>query len=302
MIRNDKGDLSGARPPNAAPSYNDLRERIQQNRELSRISSSARRRLGVPTPSDAEVTAAYTAREAATEQYREEVLQGDRHRRGVVPIRYYDTSMTASTNDVFQEAPPMSDVEARRAALQPLKKLVSILAARQRFASLLLSASGAVKAGLVDHTSLQVASQSAFPASSPLPNISTLLRGITLPDVAELQRLAEPDRAELSYGFVDVPRSRPWHEPFAFRLKNFMPVPMPEFSLDVAAQADKEVRRGDGECSFPQEASDVPRLIAAQPSTAATNPLLAALFPTRVQPPKEATLERSPAGATPATG
>ncbi|KAG5499447.1 hypothetical protein JIQ42_04919 [Leishmania sp. Namibia] len=302
MIRNGEGDLSGARPPNAAPSYKDLRERIQQNRELSRISSSARRRVGVPTPSDAEVKAAYTAREAAAERYREEMLQGDRHRRGVVPIRYYDTSMTASTNDVFQEAPPMSDVEARRAVLQPLKKLVSILAARQRFASLLRSASGAVKAVLLDQTSPQVALQSAFPASSPLPNISTLLRGITLPDVAELRRLAEPDRAELSYGFVDVPRSRPWHEPFAFRHKNFMPVPMPEFALDVAAQADKEVRRGDGECSSPQEANNVPRLIAAHPPAAATNPSLVTLFPTSMQLPKEATLERGPAGATPATG
>ncbi|CAG9576240.1 conserved hypothetical protein [Leishmania major strain Friedlin] len=302
MIENGEDEWSGVRAQNATPSSRELLERIQYNRELSRASSLARRRVGALTPSDAEVQAVYAAREAAAAHQLEEILHGDRHRRRVVSMRYYDALMAATTDDVFQESQPLSDVEARRVVLGPLRKLVAVLATRQRFAGLLRCASGVGDALHTDRVSAQLAAHSALPPPSPLPNISTLLRGIALPDMGASRRFAGSGHGDPAFDFVEAPRSRPWHEPFAFRLKHFTPVPMPSFVLDVAAQAEREVRRSDGESPSAQEGDDVPTLLAVQPSGALTNVSLLAPCTTSGRPAKAAAHGRSPAGAAPATG
>ncbi|TPP51907.1 hypothetical protein CGC20_4620 [Leishmania donovani] len=235
MIENGEDEWGGVRAQNATPSSRELLERIQYNRELSSAGSLARRRVGALTPSDAEVQAVYAAREAAVARQLEEALHGDLHRRRVVSMRYYDTLMAATTDDVFQESQPLSDVEARRVVLGPLRKLVAVLATRQCFASLLRYASGVGEALHTDRISPQLAVQSALPSPSPLPNISTLLRGIALPDVGASRRFPGFGHGDPAYDFVEAPRSRPWHEPFAFRLKHFTPVPMPSFVLDPSA-------------------------------------------------------------------
>ncbi|CBZ27830.1 conserved hypothetical protein [Leishmania mexicana MHOM/GT/2001/U1103] len=302
MRENGEDEGGGVRGQNAAPSSRELLERIQYNQELTCTSSLARRRVGAITPSDAEVQAVYAAREAAATRQREETLHGDRHRRSVVSIRYYDTLMAATTDDAFQESPPLSDVEARRVVLGPIRKLMAVLATRQRFASLLRSASGVGEGLDTDRVSTQLAEQSALPSPSPLPNISTLLRGIALPDVGASRRFAGSGHGDLAYDFVQAPRSRPWHEPFAFRFQHFTPVPMPSFVLDVGAQAEKEVRRGDGDSPSAQEGDDVPTLMAVQPTAPVANGTHFMSCTTSARPAKAAAHARSPAGAAPATG
>ncbi|CAC9495643.1 conserved hypothetical protein [Leishmania infantum JPCM5] len=301
MIENGEDEWGGVRAQNATPSSRELLERIQYNRELSSAGSLVRRRVGALTPSDAEVQAVYAAREAAVARQLEEALHGDLHRRRVVSMRYYDTLMAATTDDVFQESQPLSDVEARRVVLGPLRKLVAVLATRQCFASLLRYASGVGEALHTDRISPQLAVQSALPSPSPLPNISTLLRGIALPDVGASRRFPGFGHGDPAYDFVEAPRSRPWHEPFAFRLKHFTPVPMPSFVLDVAAQAEREVRRGDGESPSAQEGDDVPTLMAVQPSVALTNGSHFTSCTTSARPAKAPAHGRSPAGTAPAT-
>ncbi|CAM39270.1 conserved hypothetical protein [Leishmania braziliensis MHOM/BR/75/M2904] len=302
MIPNGEAKWSGTRPQHAAPSYQELMERIHFNRKLAHLSSSARRRVGAPIPSDSEVQAVYAARKAATAHQHEEMLQGDRNRRRVVSFRYYDALMAASTDNSFQEAQPLSDVGARRTVLRPLKKLVGILATRQRFSSLLRSASETREPLNTDQAFLKVAAESVPASPSPLPNISTLLRGITLPDVAAFRQLVSVAPADLPYGFVEAPRSCPLHEPFAFQLYRFTPVPMPEFVLDVAAQSSKEVRRGDGESLFAQQGDCVPTMMTVQPSSGVANDSRYTPCYTSARSVKGATLTRSPTDAAPTTG
>ncbi|GET89363.1 hypothetical protein, conserved [Leishmania tarentolae] len=302
MMENSEPECESLRRATAAPSYQDLLERIQYNRDLTRVSSVARRHVGAVTPSDAEVQAVYTAREAAAAHLKEETLQGDRHRRRVVSIRYYDSMMAPTTDEVFQESPPLSDVQARRVVLQPLRKLVAVLATRQRFARLLRIANGVGDSQHADRVSLHIGEQSTSLSPSPLPNVSTLLRGTALPDVGASERFTRLGQGDPGYDFVEPPRYHPWHEPFAFRLKHFTPVPMPSFVLDVAAQAEKEVRRGDGESPPEQDGDDVPTFMAVQPSASATNGVRFTSCTTSVRPAKGGARARSPAGTAPAAG
>ncbi|KAK7201137.1 hypothetical protein NESM_000174600 [Novymonas esmeraldas] len=306
MLRGDDG-WGGVRHDDASSSAQELQERLRYHREAARVGSSARRRVGAPTPTDAEIQAVYAAREAAATRLREEALHGDRHRRGVVSVRYYDALMAAGTDAAgLQEAPPQSDVEARRDVVRPVRKLVAVLATRQRLARLLRTVAGSTSMEAVRSEGPamnSISSPTAMPLPAALPAVSTLLRSIALPDVAALRSLAGGGEADASCDLVEVPRHRPCHEPFAFRLHHFTPVRTPDFVLDVSPQADKEVRRGDGDGASGRDGEDVP--VLAPPVTGVTD-VGGSRFTSRsasVRAVKAAPVSsRAPVGAAPAAG
>ncbi|KPI84231.1 hypothetical protein ABL78_6717 [Leptomonas seymouri] len=260
----------GPAPPGEPSMRQVLAERILQHKEEKRQCAGERRRIGTTAPTEEEVASILAARKAAAARAHEEELENDIERTGVTALRCYDVSLDKATSQPFQAPVHLSDVQARQDLVRPLNKLMAILALRMRLASTLkrvmASRSGRyAKLDVAESDASRDEEWGPFTLSaSPLPQLSTLLRELPLPDIAS-QTLCNFDAAEhASAQLLDVPHSRPFHDPFLFRLRHFTPVGMPTFSLDISTQADKETHTGTAE-PLSSEAGEVPAMDAPQP-------------------------------------
>ncbi|KPA86700.1 hypothetical protein ABB37_00794 [Leptomonas pyrrhocoris] len=273
------------------PTQQTLADRIRQNQEEQRRCVGARRHVGLTVPTEAEVAAILSARTTAATRDHQDELEDDVERTGVTALRCYDVSLDEAADDVFQAPPHLSDVQVRQDLARPLNKLMAIFALRLRLASVLetvMSARDGKQARLGNTKSDELregeGSHFPLPSASALPQLSTLLRELPLPDIVS-HTLCSYDAGEhASAQLFDVPRSRPLHEPFVFRLRHFTTVGMPSFALDIAAQADKETKGGTVD-SLSLGAAQVPAMDVPQPSS---SPSAAALLGSGVDAVKSA--------------
>lgn len=281
------------RAANAQPTRQMLADRMIQHQDEKRRSATARRRVGMSVPSEAEIASVLSARRAAVVNTHEAQLLDDATRMGVTALRCHDVTLDEITTDVFQPAVQLSDVQVRQDLVRPLNKLMAILALRLRLASVLKTLAAAQQGAQVEHRARAAGhgavgecggdadSEDAYPlpTAASLPQLSTLLRELPLPDLAAHTQLHGGGLCPLAAPqLFDTPHSRPCHDAFAYRLRHFAPVEVPPFALDIAAAAERETQAAAGWPASPStETADVPLMAAPPRQPSSTSP--AALMP-----------------------
>ena len=261
-------------PSSQLPTREVLAGRILQHQEETRGDVGARRRVGMTVPTETEVAAVLTARRAAADRAHETMLQNDVARTHVMALRCYDLSLDDGGERAFEVPAHLSDVQVRQDLVRPVHKLIAILALRLRLSNVLKILTEARDGG---HKNASHAAGDAFaiggddvgsiplPSAALLPPLSTLLHELPLPSIACCAQLACGAAEHVSAQLFDVPRCRPCHDAFVFRLRHFMPVGMPGFALDVAAQAERETQTTTT-TAVAEEAATVPTMEAPLPS------------------------------------